>query len=111
MNKEDTQEQQYITILKIDMSTDYDFVQATQRTRQIAELLGFSTREQTNLSTAVSEIARNALRYAGGGTVEYLLRRDGVQQAFLVRVSDNGPGIPDLDEIAPAWALSEPGGL
>ena len=39
----------------------------------IAGLLGFNSLEQTRIATAVSEIARNAFRYAGGGLVEFLV--------------------------------------
>ena len=47
--------------------------------------------DQTRIATAVSEIARNALRYAGGGTVEF--RRGQTPAAvFVIRVSDQGPG-------------------
>ena len=42
---------------------------ARQRTRDIAELVGFDRLEQTRVATAVSELARNARRYAGGGEV------------------------------------------
>ena len=42
-----------------------------QRARQLAALLGFDSQDQTRISTAVSEIVRNAFEYAGGGRVEY----------------------------------------
>ena len=47
---------------------------ARQRARQIAALLGFDGQDQTRIATAVSEIARNAFRYAGGGKVEFAAR-------------------------------------
>ena len=42
-----------------------------QRGAQIAALLGFDAQDQTRIATAVSEIARNAYEYAGGGRVEF----------------------------------------
>ena len=48
-------------------------VAARQRARQIAALLGFDAQDQTRIATAVSEIARNAVRYGGGGRVEFAL--------------------------------------
>src|SRR5262249_10713489 len=49
--------------------------------------------------TAVSEIARNAFMYAGGGKVEFSVEGLRAPQLLLVRVSDRGPGIGQLDAI------------
>src|SRR2546426_1159461 len=58
-------------ILSVVIKYEHDVVAARQRARQIAGLLGFDTRDQTRIATAVSEIARNAFTYAGGGHVEF----------------------------------------
>src|SRR5256885_16607873 len=79
------------TLLKQEIRFEQDVVLARQRARQIAALLGFDAQDQTRLATAVSEIARNAFQYAGGGRVEYLVD-DSAPQQFLIRVSDGGPG-------------------
>ena len=76
-----------------------DVVAARQRARSIAEHIGFGARDQTRIATAVSEIARNAYGYAGGGKVEYGIDRGEAGQDFLVRISDQGPGIGDLQTI------------
>ncbi len=47
---------------------------------------------------AVSEIARNAYQYAGGGKVEFLVD-DQASGTFLIRISDRGPGIKELEAI------------
>ena len=86
------------SILSIKVSLEHDVVLARQRARQIAELLGFDTHDQTRLATAVSEITRNAFQYAGGGKVEFLLE-DTPTPLFLVRVRDDGPGITDIKTI------------
>ena len=78
---------------------EHDTVAARQRARQIARLLGFDPQDQTRISTAVSEIARNAFNYAGGGRVEYLLEGRTAPQLFIIKITDSGPGIPDLDTI------------
>ena len=71
--------------------------------RQLAALIagyaGFETAEQTRIATAVSEIVRNAFRYAGGGRVLFALDADRRPQQLVVTVSDDGPGIPDLDAV------------
>jgi anti-sigma regulatory factor (Ser/Thr protein kinase) len=76
-----------------------DVVGARQRARQIAEQLGFDGRQQTQIATSVSEIARNAFRYAGGGKVEFELEGQTAPQLFVIRVTDEGPGIGNLDEV------------
>jgi signal transduction histidine kinase/CheY-like chemotaxis protein len=81
------------------LRTQADVVGARQRARQIAELLGFDTREQTRIATSVSEIARNAFRYARGGKVEFEIEGDTAPQVLVIRVSDSGPGISRLDDI------------
>lgn len=78
---------------------EQDVVLARQRTRQVANELGFDTQDQTRLATAVSELARNAFSYAGGGKVEYSVEGATAPQVFFIRVKDQGPGIANLKEI------------
>lgn len=88
-----------LPILSITIHFEHDTVAARQRARQIAKLLGFDSQDQTRISTAVSEIARNAFNYGGGGRAEYLLEGKSAPQLFIVRISDSGPGIHDLNAI------------
>jgi len=74
-------------------------VAARQRSRQIARLLGFDSQDQTRIATAVSEIARNAFRYAGGGRAEFILEGNTPPQLLMIHISDDGPGIKDLRRI------------
>jgi anti-sigma regulatory factor (Ser/Thr protein kinase) len=69
-----------------------DIVRARQRARQLAGLLGFDLQEQTRIATAVSEIARNAFTYAGGGRSRSNWK-ERPPPSFLVHISDQGPGI------------------
>ena len=88
-----------IRLLTVALNVQSDVVGARQRARQIASLLGFDTREQTRIATSVSEIARNAFRYAGGGRVEFEIEGESAPQLLVVRVSDDGPGIERLEEV------------
>src|SRR5262249_27860648 len=54
---------------------------------------------QTRVATAVSEIARNAFGYAGGGRAEFMVNAGETPQVFAIRISDKGPGIADLQTI------------
>lgn len=85
-------------ILTADVRFEQDIVQVRQRARQIANLLGFDSQEQTRIATAVSEIARNAFKYAGGGKVELSVEGQS-PQVFLTRISDNGAGIANLSAV------------
>jgi signal transduction histidine kinase/CheY-like chemotaxis protein len=85
--------------LTLAVRTERDVVLARQRARQLAGLLGFDVQDQTRLSTAVSEIARNALVYAGKGDVVFGIEGATAPQVLVVRVSDSGPGIPNLQTI------------
>ncbi len=85
-------------ILTVALIEEADVVAARQRARQIAHLLGFEAQDQTRIATAVSEIARNAGMYGGGGRVEFTLHK-GAPASLRIVVRDKGPGIPDLAAI------------
>ncbi|MBI2216236.1 MAG: response regulator [Candidatus Rokubacteria bacterium] len=87
------------SLLTLDVTYEHDVVAARQRARQITALLGFDVQDQTRVATAVSEIARNAFRYAGGGKVEFVVEGRTAPQLLLVRISDHGPGIRDLERV------------
>ncbi|MEW5802814.1 MAG: ATP-binding protein [bacterium] len=95
-----------ITIFSMQISSEYDVVLARQRARQIAAALGFRELEQTHISTAASEITRNALMYAGGGTIEYMVEGE-APQVFLIRIRDQGPGIDNLQAILEGQYIKE----
>jgi signal transduction histidine kinase len=85
-------------ILAVALIEEADIVAARQRARQIAELLGFEPQDQTRVATAVSEIARNATTYGGGGRIEFAVQQAPVP-SLVISVRDKGPGIPDVDAI------------
>jgi signal transduction histidine kinase/CheY-like chemotaxis protein len=87
---------QALTTIVIDR--EQDIVVARQRARQIALLLDFDAQDQARVATAVSELARNAFQYAGGGIVRYTVA-SGTELELVIEVSDQGPGIPNLDDI------------
>src|SRR6202167_2608307 len=97
------------TILTLAVACERDTVGARQRARQLARLLGFDSQDQTRIATAVSEIARNAFNYAGGGKVEYSLEGRTAPQLFLMKVSDSGPGIRNLNTILEGRYQSQTG--
>ena len=76
-----------------------DIVAARQRARQIAATLGLHPQDQVRLATAVSEVARNAHQYAGGGQVDFSIGLKSRPQVLCVKVTDQGPGIADIDTV------------
>ncbi len=95
-------------ILDIALRTERDVVQARQRARELASLLGFDNQDQIRLATATSEIARNAFRYARNGNVHFSVYLESPQQLEIV-VTDSGPGISNLDDILDGRYKSETG--
>ena len=86
-----------LSLLTLELRLEHDIVHARQRARKLASLLGFEAQDQSRIATAVSEMARNAFSYAGGGKVEFSIGAE--DSEFVVRVSDHGPGIANLKAI------------
>ncbi|GAA2724467.1 hypothetical protein CAE01nite_08840 [Cellulomonas aerilata] len=83
-------------VVRIPIRTDADIVAARRAAREMAARQGFSSTDLTVVATAVSEIARNIVRFANAGVlVIELLERPhaGVRMVAM----DNGPGIPDVE--------------
>lgn len=87
-----------LPLLSLEVRLEPDIVLARQRARQIAGLLGFHPLDQTRIATAVSETARNAFEYAGGGRVEFLVE-SGLPAGLSIRVRERGPGVKGLDPV------------
>jgi serine/threonine-protein kinase RsbT len=79
------------------IASDEDIVRVRQVVRARAVECGFGSVDQTKLMTAASELARNALKYGGGGTARLELVSEGVRRGLRLIVEDEGPGIPDLE--------------
>jgi signal transduction histidine kinase len=92
-------------ITRVDLRHDEAVVTARQSARDVADLLGFDRMEQTRIATAVSELARNAHRYATGGRVRLLRHPDRLE----IEVADQGDGIPHLDEVLDGRYVSSTG--
>lgn len=78
--------------------SDLDLVWVRQHVRQAAAQLGFGLVAQTKLVTAASELARNTLVHGGGGQMDCAPVSRGGVRGLQLAFSDEGPGIPDLDQ-------------
>jgi signal transduction histidine kinase/CheY-like chemotaxis protein len=93
----------------VPIENEADVVTVRQRAHRLAELLGFERQDQTRIATAVSELARNAFSYAGGGRAEFIFDPAPVPQTFFVKISDKGPGIADVQTILDGQYRSKSG--
>jgi serine/threonine-protein kinase RsbT len=82
--------------LRIPIVNEVDIVTARQRGRALAGELGFAGSDQALIATAISELARNILLYAGHGEIGITTERENGRLGIGVVASDQGPGIPDL---------------
>jgi serine/threonine-protein kinase RsbT len=82
--------------IRVVIHTDQDIVAARQKGRALAVELGFSPGDATLIATAISELARNIVTYAGTGVVAIQGIQASGRQGILVIASDRGPGIADI---------------
>jgi len=97
-----------LNLLRTELRREHDVVLVRQRARQIAAALHFDSQDQTRIATALSEIARNAFQYAGGGLVEFQIQKS-LAPALRIVVSDKGRGIEDLKVILDGRYVSSTG--
>lgn len=95
---------------RLSVSTEIDLVRARQEVRVQAQAIGLSLVDQTRITTAVSELIRNMVKYAGGGTVEMEAVRNGARTGLRIVCVDKGPGIPNV-EVAMKEGYSTSNGL
>jgi serine/threonine-protein kinase RsbT len=81
----------------LDVNSDDDIVRARRSAREVAVAAGLRLVDQTKLITAVSELARNMTRYAGGGVVRIAVVRRGGRRGVEATFTDEGPGIEDIE--------------
>ena len=84
-------------LLELELANDRDMIAARQRARQVSALLEFDAQDQVRIATAVSEVARNAVRHGGGGRIEFALEQEGSAAALSIVIADSGPGIADFE--------------
>ena len=75
-----------------------DVVRVRQAVRTCAVGIGLGLVDQTKIVTAASELARNTIKYGGGGEVHLDALVDGFKQGVGLVFVDDGPGIPDIEQ-------------
>ena len=83
---------------RLRVSAEVDVTRSLIEAARFAQSLGLGKQECQSVSTAVSELARNILKYAGEGFVALEEVEDAGRRGIQVTVQDHGPGIPDVEE-------------
>lgn len=79
------------------LHTDEHVVALRKLVREKALELKLNLVDQTKFVTAASELARNTVKYGGGGEVWAIHVLDKGRVGFALTFIDSGPGIPDID--------------
>lgn len=78
------------------LRSDEHVVGVRKVVREHALELKLSLVDQTKLVTAASELARNTMKYGGGGAMLVHRLSDGMREGVRMVFVDDGPGIADL---------------
>jgi serine/threonine-protein kinase RsbT len=95
--------------LRLAIGADVDVLTARAATRELAANLNLSPIDLTAVATAVSEVCRNIVRFAGSGELVAELVTE-PRRGIRITASDAGPGIKDV-ELALLDGVSSYGGL
>ncbi len=79
------------------IGTEMDARRVVLEATLFSQEAGFAETPSRMIATAVSELARNILKYAGTGEIR-LRRIEGVEgRGVEITAADRGPGIPDIE--------------
>jgi serine/threonine-protein kinase RsbT len=84
--------------IRLPLQSDEHVVALRKIVRERATEIKLSLVDQTKLVTAASELARNTLKYGGGGEVQALYLSDGLKQGIRLSFVDHGPGISNVEQ-------------
>jgi serine/threonine-protein kinase RsbT len=93
--------------VRVPINGDVDIVKARQAGRRVAEDAGFVFTELALIATAISELARNIVRYARSGEIVIRPTTNSTRRSIQIVAQDSGPGIRDIElqfEFLPVYA-------
>ncbi len=82
--------------VRVPIDSDTDIVAVRQNGRDLAEHYGLPASDLVGVATAISELARNIIRYAVRGEIFLRLVDDYDKRGVEVLAADGGPGIRDV---------------
>ena len=81
------------------LETEDDIIAVRRRVKDIVEQRKFDTFAVAAITTATSELARNAIVHGKGGTASIEEVSDGLRTGLRISFIDSGPGIPDVARV------------
>ena len=89
-----------IELAKLPVVRIQDVLLSRMIVREEAARLGFGPQALTQIATAVSEITRNVVQYAGSvGQIRVLKTAEPGRLGLKIAVEDGGTGIADIDRV------------
>ncbi len=82
----------------VPIRSDVDIVATRVAGRELARALGFGLVDQARIATAISELTRNIVQYAGEGEALIRALDHGGRVGIEIVLRDSGPGIPDIEQ-------------
>ncbi len=79
-------------LFKLNLRREDDIITARTRAREVARRLGFESRDQVRIATAVSELTRNTVASAGHGSIAFEVEGDTSPQLLVIRVTEHAGG-------------------
>jgi serine/threonine-protein kinase RsbT len=83
--------------VQVEVASDRDVVAARHAGREHGARAGFGSADQALIATAISELARNILQYAGKGTITLTLQDGPLRRGLVIVAEDRGPGIENVE--------------
>ena len=77
---------------------EQDVVLFRNRVKEYAMKIGMGLVNQTKLITAASELVRNMIKYASGGSILIEVISSGRDNGVRLTFKDQGPGIPNIQQ-------------
>jgi len=85
--------------MRLEIKSEDDIVTSRSAVKEMARDAGFGIVEQTMIATAVSELTRNIIKYAGEGLLHIQLLNEGGRTGLEFVCEDRGPGIDDIAQM------------
>ena len=78
------------------VKSESDLTRSIVEAKRVADAIGFDHNASQMIATAVSELARNILKYAAKGEVIIASTQNGYRVGIEITAQDRGPGIADV---------------
>lgn len=88
-----------VSRIEMKIACEDDIILARRKVRDLAESRKFDTFATAAITTAASELARNLVVHAHGGTACLEEVSDGTRCGVRITFEDQGPGIADIDRV------------